>query len=86
MRFLLKGLESERRVNLLLSLTKIDSENIKSALIDHLSNGKTELNAATLNNLSQQNFNRALKRLNTVAGVVEEVKELDWKNYNKGAN
>jgi hypothetical protein len=31
-----------------------------------------------LNNVLQQNFNRALKRLNGAAGVVEQVKELDW--------
>ncbi|SQD77838.1 PapB/FocB family fimbrial expression transcriptional regulator [Moritella yayanosii] len=78
MKFLTKGLEPEERINLLLQLTKIGSENIKSALVDHLSKGLTENDAAMLNNVSQQNFNRALKRLNGVAGIVEKVKELDW--------
>ena len=66
------------RFNLLLKLTKIGSENIKSTLVDHLTKGLTENDAAMLNHVSQQNFNRALKRLNGVAGVVEQVKELGW--------
>jgi hypothetical protein len=78
MRFLSKGLEPEQRVNLLLQLTKIGSENIKSSLVDHLSKGLTENDAAMLNDVSQQNFNRALKRLNDVACVVEQIKELDF--------
>jgi len=78
MKFLTKGLEPEERINLLLQLTKIGSVNIKSALVDHLTKGLTENDAAMLNDISQQNFNRALKRLNRVAGIVEQVKELDW--------
>ncbi|QUM85311.1 PapB/FocB family fimbrial expression transcriptional regulator [Moritella sp. 28] len=78
MKFLTKGLEPEERINLLLQLTKIDSENIKSALADHLTKGLAESDAAMLNNVSQQNFSRVLKRLNGVAGVVEKIKELDW--------
>ena len=77
MKFLTKGLESEERINLLLQLTKIGSENIKSALVDHLTKGLAENDAAMLNDVSQQNFNRALKRLNNVAGVVEKIKEVD---------
>ncbi|MCJ8350537.1 PapB/FocB family fimbrial expression transcriptional regulator [Moritella sp.] len=78
MKFLTKGLEPEKRINLLLQLTKIGSENIKSALVDHLTKGLAENDAAMLNDVSQQNFNRALKRLNGVAGVVEQIKEMDW--------
>jgi len=47
-------------------------------LVDHLTKGLTENDAAMLNYVSQQNFNRALKRLNGVANVVEKIKELDW--------
>ena len=77
MKYLSKGLEPEERINLLLQLTKIGSENIKSALVDHLTKGLTENDAAMLNDVPQQNFNRALNRLNDVAGVVEQIKELD---------
>ena len=47
-------------------------------MVDHLTKGLTENDAAMLNDVSQQNFNRALKRLNGVAGVIEEIKELNW--------
>jgi hypothetical protein len=77
MKFLSKGLEPEPRVNLLLQLTRISSENIERALIDHLTKGLTENDAAMLNDVPQQNFSRALKRLNEVAGIVEQIKELD---------
>lgn len=86
MKFLSKGLEPELRVNLLLRLTKIGSQNIKSALVDHLTKGLTENDAAMLNDVSQQNFNRALKRLNVVAGVVEQIKELDCYQPDKSIN
>jgi len=78
MNFLTKGFEPEERINLRLQLTKIGNENVKSALVDHLTKGLTENDAAMLNYVPQQNFNRALKRLNDVAGVVEKIKELDW--------
>jgi len=45
-----------------------------------LTKGLAENDAAMLNDVSQQNFNRALKRLNGVAGLVEQLKELDWDN------
>ena len=78
MKFLSKGLEPEERINLFLLLTKIGSENIRNALVDHLTKGFAENDAAMLNDVSQQNFNRALKRLNHVAGIVEQIKEVDW--------
>ncbi|SQD80433.1 PapB/FocB family fimbrial expression transcriptional regulator [Moritella yayanosii] len=81
MRILVQGLESKERVKLLLKLTKIDSENIQRALTDHLCKGHKEDDAAMLNDVPRQNFNRALKRLNDVAGIVEHIKELDWEQF-----
>ena len=78
MKFLTRSLEAEERITLLLQLTKIGSDNIRSALVDHLTKGLTENDAAMLNDVSQQNFNRALKLLNGFADVVESVTELDW--------
>jgi len=49
-------------------------------LIDYLTKGLTENDAAMLNDVSQQNFNRALKRLNGVADIVEQIKLVDWDN------
>jgi hypothetical protein len=81
MKMLVRGIEPQARVDLIMQLTKIGSENIRSALIDHLSKGLSENDAAMLNDVPQQNFNRALKRLNEVAAVVEEIKELDWDKF-----
>ena len=80
---LIKGIEPQERVNLIMKLTKIGSENIRSALIDHLSKGLSENDAAMLNDVPQQNFNRALKRLNEVAAVVEKIKEFDWDKFKR---
>ncbi len=62
MKFLSKGLESEQRVSLLLQLTKIGSENIKSALVDHLTKGLTENDAAGVVELTkdQDRFNAVI--------------------------
>ena len=81
MKMLVRGMEPQARVDLIMQLTKIGSENIRSALIDHLSKGLSENDAAMLNDVPQQNFNRALKRLNEVAAVVEKIKEFDWDKF-----
>lgn len=78
MKVLIKGEESELRVNLLFKLTRLDSENVKSALKDYLVKGYEPDDAAMLNDVKQQNFNRALKRLNEIAAIVEDIKNLDW--------
>lgn len=83
MKMLVKGLEEKLRVNLMMKLTRIDSENVKSALIDHLTKGLSEDDAAMLNDVRQQNFNRALKRLNEVATIVEDIKNHDWARFQK---
>lgn len=83
MNVLIQGMESLERVNLLLALTRIDSEDVKSALIDYLTNGVDLKSAAELNDVKQQNFNRALKRINSVAYTVEKIKEIDWARFKK---
>ena len=78
---LAQGQESKKRVKLLLKLTKIESENIQSALLEYLCTGLTIDDAAMLNDVPRQNFCRALKRLNDVARIVEQIKELDWEQF-----
>jgi len=80
-KMLLGGMESLKRVNLLIELTRIDSEDIQQSLIDHLTKGIDLKSAAILNGVKQQNFSRALKRLNEVATTVEKIKELDWVKF-----
>ena len=58
MQYLSQGLESTERVNLLLSLTKISSEPIISAIHDYLTKGYSESETVTINSVTQSNFNR----------------------------
>ena len=78
MNYLIAGGESNERVELLLSLTKINSEPLRDSIVDHLCVGHAEKDAVLLNGVTQSNFNRAMKKLNDVAGIVEKIKELDW--------
>ena len=83
MNYLIQGQESAERFALLVSLTKVSSENVISALRDYLVTGLDAQDCASLNAVPQPNFNRALKRLNEVAGTVEEIKDHDWARFIK---
>ena len=78
---LVQGQESEKRVSLLLELTRIDSDEVRQALRGHLTDGMSLKDAPMLSGIKQQNFNRALKRLNEIAATVEQIKELDWSRF-----
>ena len=78
MKYLYKGSQSQERLDVLLSFGKSTSEDIKSALSDHLVRGIGKANAATLNGVPGPNLTRALKRLEVTAGKVEKIKEHDW--------
>lgn len=71
------GLESERRIDLLLSLTSIKSPEKVGALKAHLCKGYPVETAAVLHDVDLKNFKRTLKTLNAVALIVEEIKECD---------
>lgn len=76
MRYLSQGLESYRKVDLLLKLTRISSENMQMALSDHLANNFTVPNAAFINDVKVGNLRVALAKLNEVAKTVELINEL----------
>jgi predicted DNA-binding protein (UPF0251 family) len=80
MKYLYAKSQSVERFNLLLSLTKISSDDVINALYDHLVNGAGESNAATMNGVSQSNFQRAFNKLNKVAEAVENIKVIDLKS------
>lgn len=80
MRYLMQGMETGERLNLLLSLTNIRSENVIDALHDHLVKGLADSTAAAINGCTQSNFKRALDAVEAVAATVEQIKQLDWKS------
>lgn len=77
MKYLFAASQSDERLSLLLSTTKISSEDIKTALRDHLVRGFDVKNAAAINGVAQQNLDRALNKLEQVAKTFELIKELD---------
>lgn len=79
MKYLFAGGQTEERLNLLLSLTKISSEAVLAALHDHLVKGFSISDAATINSTAQQNVDRALSKLEKVADMVEKIKEHDYR-------
>lgn len=81
MNYLLQGMESEERVDLLLALTSISSECIIKAIKMHLVEGCSESEACSARLITQSNFNRAMSKLNEVAGIVEQIKEIDWARF-----
>ena len=77
MKYLFAASQSDERLGLLLSTTKISSEDIKTALRDHLVRGFDVKNAAAINGVAHQNLDRALNKLEQVAKTFELIKELD---------
>ena len=77
MNYLLSGGYNPKKLELLLSLTSIRSEDIRAAISDHLVRGASIDLAAALNLVDAGNLKRSLKKLNEVARVVEEVKNID---------
>ena len=79
MKYLSQGMESRRKVHLLLSLTKITSCNITSAIDDHLIRNFSIGDAALVNGCKQANLTVAINTLNLVAEIVEKINELSYK-------
>ncbi|MBO1894193.1 hypothetical protein HNW13_000035 [Shewanella sp. BF02_Schw] len=82
MKYLIQGGESLQRLQLLLSLTRMDSECMREALEDHYVLGFQDVAAVARNDIDRGNFTRAQKRLEQVAATVEQLKELDWAHFN----
>ena len=80
---LIQGHESEERLALLFKLTKCSSQEMKAAVHCHLCKGRTEKDSAFLHDIPLGNLSRTLKRLNEVAAIVEQIKEIDWHNKQK---
>lgn len=77
---------NEEQLELLLSLTSIKSEPIKYAITRHLVNGWPTAQCATVAECDPKNLDRALKRLNEVAGTVERLIEIRCKHITEKTN
>lgn len=77
MNVLCSGLESEERIDKLLQLTSITSENKIKALKYHLVIGRPKSVSATINDVDPSNFQKTLDDLNVVASIVEDIKVID---------
>ncbi|MGL4939406.1 PapB/FocB family fimbrial expression transcriptional regulator [Shewanella sp.] len=78
MKYLLPGGESDRRFELLLSLTRLSSDNVVSALRDYLVHGMSDTVACVVNRVAKGNFSRSSATMNDVSSTVEAIKEIDW--------
>ncbi|MCL1124202.1 hypothetical protein [Shewanella surugensis] len=83
MNMLIQGGEDCRRLQYLLLLTDIESDAIKSALIDHYARGYGVGSAAGANGIDTSNLRRSMRSLNKVARIVEQIKEIDWVNHSE---
>lgn len=81
MNYLLSGGYNPQKLELLISLTSIRSEDVIGAIRDHLIKGASIEAASQWNYADAGNTKRALKKLNEVARIVEECKNIDlYKN------
>lgn len=84
MAYLMAGFESPKRIELMLSLTKISSENLIKALMFHYTVTYLESapwRAAIKHDVQLSNFVRGQERLEEVAAIVEAIKEIDWEKH-----
>lgn len=81
MNHLIKGGESAQRFELLLKLTKIESEQISAALYDCYVKGVKSGTAAITNDTKAGNVSRAMESLEERAAIVEAIKEIDWEKH-----
>jgi hypothetical protein len=78
---LLPGFESKQRIELLLSLTRINSPAVVAALTLHYSSALPAERAAARHHIALSNFMRGQIRLERVAATIESIKELDWEKH-----
>lgn len=79
--YLLAGSESERKLDLLLSLTRITSEPTIAAIKLHYTTGLEPERCAARHFIELSNLMRAQTTLNNTMGVVEAIKEIDWEKH-----
>ena len=86
MNYIVPGNESLERVEKLLELSGIRSEVLIKAIKRHMVNGDTIESASFMFDYDKDNLKRAVNKINKICGIVESIKEMDWRhlNENKG--
>ena len=74
----MQGQESIKKIEMLISDTKITRKSLISAIYDHLCKGLSKSSAANLNEVKEQNLGVAVKRLNKVAAKFEAYFDLRY--------
>ena len=83
MKLYVPGRESDKRVRILIKLTKITSNDIIAALRAHLVKGWTEELAAYTYDVDISNLKRALRRINDVIGLHNQLSDLNLTEQGK---
>ncbi|ARB12899.1 MULTISPECIES: hypothetical protein [Vibrio] len=78
---MLAGMESQERLELVISLTSIRSEPMKAALQRHFVDGVNSSACAALEDIPESNFQRAIDRVQAADAIIEKVKEIDWARF-----
>ena len=82
MNVLLPGREPQQKIEIIIGLTDISSENVKSAVIDFYATGFSETMSCAVNGIQKPALSRAKKAIEHVAGEIEKIKEIDWAHLN----
>ena len=75
-RLLRPGVVTARQLELLALLTRTKSENVLDGLTDYLVKGWNLSNSANLNGISPANLQRAVKRFERAAQIIEQYTHL----------
>lgn len=76
--YYIPGGESDARFDLILQLTKIESDDLITAMRKHVVQGLPIARAACAPYVDESNLRRALKSFNDALTIIEKVKELDY--------
>lgn len=76
MNYLCRGTVSAEKLNKLMEFTRNEAA-MQQALFDHVVRGFTRESAAVLNGVDAGNLCKAFKRLNRIARLCEELKQIE---------
>lgn len=75
---MLHGGNDKKRIDMLLSLTKMSSEEMHKALHYYFVNGLAEAQIVSMTSVTKSNLSRDISKLNKINDIVEKIKELDY--------